>query len=129
MGKTKRVAGRQLETTPAQRLTEAVVAGMKEKKGKDIVIMNLKDTGSNITDFFVICHGESRTQVDALADSVEEEVRKILGEKPVFSEGQGNSEWILLDYINVVVHIFLKDQRDFYGIERFWADAETIHLA
>ncbi len=90
--------------------------------------MNLNATGSKLADYFVICHGDSHTQVSALANSVEEMVFKMNGENPVFKEGHTNAEWILLDYINVVVHIFQKEQRDFYGIERFWADAETRNI-
>ncbi len=127
MVKTKRQAGRQPKSELP--LTNAIVKGMLEKKGNDVVIMDLKSAGTSIADYFIICHGDSHTQVDALARSVEEEVFKATGEKPVFSEGRQNSEWILLDYINVVVHIFLREQRDFYGIERFWADAETLKIS
>jgi ribosome-associated protein len=130
MGKVKRLSGAQKqitvpETTP---VVDAVVAGMQEKKGHNIVVMNLKPTGTALADYFVICHGDSRTQVDALARSVEEEVQKLTGESPVFREGLANAEWVLLDYINVVVHIFQLEQREFYGIERFWADAETTNI-
>lgn len=129
MGKTKRVAGKQLLQDSATILADVVTKGIQEKKGKDIVIMDLKSTGSGIADFFVICHADSTTQVDAIANSVEDEVFKTLGERPVFKEGYTNSEWILLDYIDVIVHVFLKEQRDFYGIEKFWADAETKRIA
>jgi ribosome-associated protein len=127
MGKTKRLGKLPESVAIAEPspLVEAVISGIKEKKGHDIVVMNLKATGSTLADYFVICHGDSRTQVAALADSVEETVIKLKGEKPVFKEGHANAEWVLLDYINVVVHIFQKEQREFYGIERFWADAET----
>jgi ribosome-associated protein len=130
MGKTKRIAKapETLAATEFTPLVNAVIAGLKEKKGHEITVMNLKPTGTALADYFIIGHGESHTQVDALARSVEEEVEKLTGEQPVFKEGQQNSEWILLDYINVVVHIFLKEQRDFYGIERFWADAETTNI-
>src|SRR5688572_1453633 len=119
MGKTKRIAKapETLAATEFSPLVNAVIAGLKEKKGHEITVMNLKPTGTALADYFIISHGESHTQVDALARSVEEEVEKLTREQPVFKEGQQNSEWILLDYINVVVHIFLKEQRDFYGIE------------
>lgn len=129
MGKMKRVVERQSQQDPATLLAEIIVKGIQEKKGKEIVVMDLKTTGSGIADFFVICHADSTTQVDAIANSVEDEVFKTIGEKPVFKEGHTNAEWILLDYINVVVHIFQKEQRDFYGIEKFWADAETKRIA
>ena len=127
MGKTKRIAKAPENAVATQfsPLVDAVISGIQEKKGHEIIAMDLKPTGSALADYFIICHGDSNTQVDALARSVEEEVQKLTGEKPVYKEGHTNAEWILLDYINVVVHIFLKEQREFYGIERFWADAET----
>jgi len=127
MGKTKRIA-KAPESAVASEfspLVDAVISGIQEKKGHEIIVMNLKPTGTALADYFVICHGDSHTQVDALARSVEEEVQKLTREKPIYKEGHLNAEWILLDYINVVVHIFQKEQREFYGIERFWADAET----
>ncbi len=127
MGKTKRIAKapESAAATDFSPLVDAVITGIKEKKGHEIIVMDLKPTGTALADYFIICHGDSHTQVDALARSVEEEVQELIGEKPVFKEGHQNAEWILLDYIHVVVHVFLKEQRDFYGIERFWADAET----
>ncbi len=127
MGKTKRLGKlpENVVITETSPLVEAVISGISEKKGHNIVVMNLRATGSTLADYFVVCHGDSRTQVSAIADSVEETVNRIKGENPAFKEGHANAEWILLDYINVVVHIFQKEQREFYGIERFWADAET----
>lgn len=125
MGRTKALKKSGQQKEPANELLNAIVAGIKEKKGHSVVVMNLRSTGSAIADYFVVCHGDSRTQVEAVARSVEEEVFKLTGENPSFREGYANAEWILLDYINIVVHIFEKGQRDFYGIERFWADAET----
>ncbi|MDQ3050014.1 MAG: ribosome silencing factor [Bacteroidota bacterium] len=127
MGKTKRIAKapERAAATDFSPLVNAVITGIKEKKGHEIIVMDLKPTGTALADYFIICHGDSHTQVDALARSVEEEVQELTGERPVFKEGHQNAEWILLDYIHVVVHVFLIEQRDFYGIERFWADAET----
>lgn len=125
MGRPKALkkAGQQKEAP--NELLNAIVEGIKEKKGHSLVVMNLRTAGSAIADYFVVCHGDSKTQVEAIARSVEEVVNKQTGEYPSFREGYANAEWILLDYINIVVHIFEKGQRDFYGIERFWADAET----
>jgi len=130
MGKTKRIAKapETLAATEFSPLVDAIIIGIKEKKGHDITVMNLKPTGTALADYFIICHGDSHTQVDALARSVEDEVQAITAERPEYKEGHLNAEWILLDYIHVVVHIFLKEQRDFYGIERFWADAETTNI-
>ena len=123
MGKVNRLRKEQIKQDNGEILVDAIVSGMQEKKGHNITVLDLKPTGNAPSDFFVICHGDSQTQVVALARSVEEEVEKLIGERPVYREGITNAEWILLDYINVVVHIFLKEQRDFYGIERFWSDA------
>jgi ribosome-associated protein len=106
-------------------LAEIAVKGMQEKKAKEIVCMDLRNVNNSVTDYFVICHGDSNTQVDAIADSVEAEIKKATGEKPWHREGFENAEWILLDYVNVVVHVFQKTQRDFYRLEALWADAET----
>ena len=109
-------------------LSEIIVKGIQEKKGKEIITLNLKQLKNTVCDYYVICHGNSRTQVSAIADSVDEYVRKINGDKPWRIEGQTNAEWILLDYINVVVHVFLGETREFYQLEKLWADAEVKHF-
>ncbi|MDQ3193019.1 MAG: ribosome silencing factor [Bacteroidota bacterium] len=106
-------------------LAEIAVKGMQEKKAKDIVCLDLRKVHNAVSDFFIICHGDSNTQVDAIAGSVEHEIKKALGEGPWHREGFENAEWILLDYVNVVVHVFQKEHRDFYRLEALWADAET----
>ena len=110
-------------------MRDQIVSGMQEKKAKEIVCIDLRNIKNAIADFFVICHADSKTHVEAIADSVEEYILKHTGEKPYHEEGAANAEWILLDYINVVVHIFQHEQRDFYGIERLWADAEIQQIA
>jgi len=105
-------------------LAETIVAAMQEKKAKNITIMDLKKIGSRICDYFVICHATSNTQVDAIAHSVEDYVRKNIGEKPWHTEGFENSEWILVDYVDVVAHVFQEEKRSFYNIEELWADAD-----
>ena len=110
-------------------LSEAVIRGMQEKKGHDIITLDLKKTGNSVADCFIICHGESTTQVDALARSIEEQVYKELKEDPAHKEGFQNLEWVILDYFNVVALIFVKEQREFYGVERLWADAEIKKVA
>ena len=127
MSKAKKAVAEIREPSMAELLHNAVVEGLQEKKGKDIVSLNLTNVNSAVADYFVICHADSKTQVEALARSVEEVSEKMTHENPWHKEGAGNSEWILLDYINVVVHIFIKEKRDFYGIERLWADADIIH--
>jgi ribosome-associated protein len=105
-------------------LAAIAVEGIQEKKGKEIVSLDLRNIKNSVSDVFVICHAESKNQVEAIARSVEEEIFKKTGEDPWHKEGFENAEWILLDYINIVVHIFQQSKRDFYGIERLWADAE-----
>jgi ribosome-associated protein len=106
----------------AEKLLKSVVKGIFEKKGLDVVKIDLRKLESRITDYFVICHGTSVTQVDSLCDSVEDIVRKEAGEKPIHVEGLENCFWVLIDYGNVVVHIFLEEYRNFYSLESLWAD-------
>ena len=105
-------------------LSETIVKGMQEKKATDIVVMDLRKVKNAVADFFVICSGNSDKQLDAIADSVDQEVYKALKENPWQTEGKNNKEWMLLDYIDVVVHVFRKDRRDFYALERLWGDAD-----
>lgn len=106
-------------------LTDAVLNGLQEKKAIDIVVLDLRGLSGVVADVFIVCEGNSSTQVEALARSVEETVEKEIGEKPTHIEGTKNAQWVLIDYISVVVHIFQPEQRTYYGIERLWADAET----
>ncbi len=112
----------------AQELSKVIVKGMEEKKASDIVVMDLRGLKNSFTDFFVICSGNSDTQIESISDSVESEVQKTNQEKPWRSEGKNNREWILMDYVNVVVHIFLKDKRSFYGLEDLWGDAKVTNI-
>ena len=109
-------------------LTELVIKALQEKKGHEIVCLDLRLLKTAVADMFIICHGDSTTQVDALARSVEELIYKETGENPMYKEGTENAQWILIDYINVVIHIFQKEFRDYYGIERLWADAQVRHV-
>jgi ribosome-associated protein len=109
-------------------LSELVVKGMAEKKGLDIAILDLRKVKNSITDFFVICSGNSDTQIDALANSVEDEVYKISKTEPWQKEGKANGEWILIDYVDVVAHIFNKERRKHYDLEELWGDAEVTYL-
>jgi ribosome-associated protein len=105
-------------------LVQNVVKGMQEKKAEGITVLNLEKINSSIADFFVICSATNDRQVGAIADSIEDEVHKAIKEWPWHVEGKENKEWVLLDYINVVVHVFNKDKKDFYGLEELWGDAE-----
>ncbi len=105
-------------------ISEIAVHGIQEKKGNDIVRLDLRNLHSPVADYFVICHAGSSNQVKAIALSVEEEVYKALKQDPWRKEGLQHGEWILLDYIDVVVHIFKTEKREYYGIEDLWGDAE-----
>jgi ribosome-associated protein len=108
----------------SNKLSKTVIQGMQERKGKDIVCLDLTNVKNAICDYFIICHCDSDKHVTAVADSVIEEADKKHDELPWHKEGYENSEWILLDYSNVIVHIFIKEKRDFYKIEQLWADAK-----
>jgi ribosome-associated protein len=110
---------------PSSKLINSIIKGLEEKKGFDIKSMDLTQISNAVTGVFVICSGNSTTQVDALADSVLEQVYKATKEKPWHTEGFENKEWILIDFVDVVVHIFLPEQREFYGLEELWADAKV----
>lgn len=112
----------------AENLNKYIVKGIQEKKGTNIVILNLKGIGSAVADYFILCTGNSDTQVDAITNSIEKEVLLGAEENPWHREGLKNREWILLDYVTVVVHIFKDDVRSFYGLEELWGDAEIIEV-
>ncbi|MDB5158580.1 MAG: ribosome silencing factor RsfS [Mucilaginibacter sp.] len=105
-------------------ISELAIHGIQEKKGNDIVRLDLRNIHSSVTDYFVVCHADSATQVKAIANSIEEEIYKALKQDPWRKEGLEYGEWILLDYVNVVIHVFRTDKREYYGVEDLWGDAE-----
>ncbi|MDP4680429.1 MAG: ribosome silencing factor [Cyclobacteriaceae bacterium] len=113
----------------SESLCDLVVRGMTEKKGTDIRVLDLRKVKNAIADFFVICSANSDSQIDAISDSVELEVFKATQNKPWKSEGQVNKEWILIDYVDVVAHVFKKDKREFYCLEELWGDAKITEVA
>jgi ribosome-associated protein len=112
------------EQNPDKKLFETIIEAIKEKKGKNIVSINLQKIENTLFDFFVICHGESKTQVGAIAEAVELKTREEFGLRPAHLEGMQNAQWILIDYQGIVVHVFLEQQREFYRLEDLWADGE-----
>ena len=112
----------------SEKLSDVIVKGMLEKKAADIVIMDLRKIKNAVADFFVICSGNSDKQLDAISDSIDAEVFKTLKENPWHTEGKNNKEWMILDYISVVSHIFRKDRRQFYSLEKLWGDAEITEI-
>lgn len=116
------------DTITSSQLCELAVKGMLEKKAQDITVLDLREVKNAIADYFVICSGTSDTQVDSISKSIEEEVFKDSGQSPWHTEGQQNREWILLDYLDVVCHVFQKEKRAFYDLEGFWGDAKIQHI-
>jgi len=105
-------------------IVQAILKGMLEKKAKDPVVLRFGRLNTAVCDAFVICHGTSRTQIEAIADAVVVEVKKERNEPPWHKEGFENAEWILIDYSSVVVHIFQDSRRNFYNLEQLWGDAK-----
>ena len=112
----------------SEKLCDAIVKGMQEKKAADILVMDLRKVKNAVADFFVICSGGSDKQLDAIAESVDQEVYKAVQENPWHVEGKNNKEWVLLDYFDVVAHVFRKDRREFFALEKLWGDAEIIEI-
>jgi len=120
------VSEKTLEATEV--LKEEIIKGIQEKKGLEITCLNLAKINSTVCDYFVVCHGTSNTHINAIAESVEEQVTKHTGLKPRRKEGFANAEWILLDYLDVVVHVFQEHVREYYNLEDLWADAPAVKI-
>lgn len=117
------MAGKKVKSA-SEMLAAIVTEGIFEKKGEDVVTIDLRKMHNAVADFFVVCHAGSRAQVEAIADSVQMEVKKAVGHNVWKKEGFENAEWVLLDYVDVVVHIFQETARKYYRLEDLWADAE-----
>lgn len=111
----------------ADELIEVISEALLSVKAENIVKLDVRKI-TTLTDYFIVCHALSDTQVKALADRVTEDTKKKFGEYVWRKEGHNTNRWIVLDYVNVVVHIFLRDMREFYGIERMWSDAEVTEI-
>ncbi|MDC7998528.1 MULTISPECIES: ribosome silencing factor [Gilvibacter] len=109
-------------------LITQIIRGIEEVKGQDIEILDLREIENTVCDYFIICNGTSNTQVNAIVNSVQKSVSKELREKPWHTEGTENAEWVLIDYVHVVVHVFQKHIREFYDIEGLWGDAHSIKI-
>jgi ribosome-associated protein len=104
------------------------IKGIEEVKGENISILDLREIENTVCDYFIICEGGSNTQVSAISGSIQKNVSKSLKDKPWHVEGESNAEWILLDYVNVVVHVFQKQVREFYNLEGLWGDAKITNI-
>lgn len=105
-----------------------ILDAIKEKKGKQLVSIDLRKVSNSIADYFVICHAESTTQVDAITEGIEDKLRKEAKIKAHHVEGRDNKQWILLDYFDTLVHVFLEEKRGFFNLEELWADGEIEHI-
>ena len=112
----------------ADQIVSEIIKGIEEVKGQEIQILDLRDIENTVCDYFVICSGTSNTKVNAIVNSVQKLVSKRLREKPWHIEGSDNAEWVLMDYVHVVVHVFQKHIREFYDIEGLWGDAKSVSI-
>ncbi|WP_296386514.1 ribosome silencing factor [Winogradskyella sp.] len=116
------------ENTNADQLITTIIGGIEEVKGKEIIILDLREIENTVCDYFIVCEGTSNTQVNAIVNSIQKQVSKTLKDKPWHIEGTDNAEWVLMDYVNVVVHVFQKHIREYYDIESLWGDAKTTQI-
>jgi len=118
----------QKKQAETDQLITQIIQGIEDTKGQDIEILDLREIENTVCDYFIICNGTSNTQVNAIVNAIQKSVSKSLKEKPWHIEGSENSEWILMDYIDVVVHVFQKHIREFYDIEGLWGDAKSVKI-
>jgi len=116
------------ETVSSDILITTILKGIEEVKGNDIDILDLREIENTVCDYFIICNGTSNTQVNAIVSSIQKIVSKEIKDKPWHVEGTENAEWVLMDYVNVVVHVFQKHIREFYDIEGLWGDAKITSI-
>ncbi|HSP11111.1 MAG TPA: ribosome silencing factor [Salegentibacter sp.] len=114
--------------TNSDQLIAHIIKGIEEVKGNEIDILDLREIENTVCDYFIICSGTSNTQVNAIVNSIQKTVSKSLKDKPWHIEGSENAEWVLMDYVNVVVHVFQKHIREFYDIESLWGDAKITSI-
>lgn len=115
------------KTADSQKLIEAISEGLLDKKAEEITILDVHEL-TTLADKFVICHASTDVQIKAIADSVVKQTKEQLNEKPWKEEGRDSRRWVILDYVNVVVHIFKKELREYYALEKMWNDAEVIKV-
>ena len=120
----EKVKGKKSKEISSKELNDLIVGLIQDRKGKEIVSLDLQEIVEAVTDYFVVCRGDSTTQVRAIVDHIDEEMEKKHGIKPYHIEGKNFGEWCLLDYGSVVVHVFTQEKRDFYQLEQLWCDAK-----
>lgn len=112
----------------SKKLCDTIVEGMQENKAKEITVLDLRKISGAVCDFFVICSGESYTQVDGISSAIQRHTRSEIQERPWHVEGKNGSQWVLLDYVDVVAHVFGRELREFYDLEDLWADAKITRI-
>lgn len=113
--------------TSNSKIYKSIIRAIQDKKGENIVALDLRKISEAVADFFIICEADSGTQVKAIADSVEEKVKEVTGEIPYRAEGRKVLQWVLIDYVDIVVHVFMPENRKFYQLEEMWSDAKKIN--
>jgi ribosome-associated protein len=109
-------------------LITEIIKGIEDVKGENISILDLREIENTVCEYFIVCDGNSNTQVNAISGSIQKKVSKSLKDKPWHVEGENNAEWVLLDYVNIVVHVFQKQVREFYNLEGLWGDAKITNI-
>lgn len=117
-----------MKSTTTETLLKIITDAIEDKKGEDIVVIDLRHIDGAITNYFVICTGNSPAQVEAIAQQVGDKCRDVAGEKPVGVNGLGTDQWVAIDFVDIIVHIFLPDAREFYDLENLWEDAKRIEV-
>lgn len=107
----------------SSKIYKTIIKAIQDKKGENIISLDLRKIPEAVADFFVICEATNQPQIRAISDAVEDQVKKVCGENPYRHEGKQNLQWVLIDYVNIVVHIMLPEQRRFYKLEEMWSDA------
>lgn len=116
------------KSTDADQLITTIIGGIEDVKGKEITILDLREIENTVCDYFIVCEGTSNTQVNAIVNVIQKKVSKALKDNPWHVEGEENAEWVLIDYVNVVVHVFQKHIREYYDIENLWGDAKITQI-
>ncbi|MEI9944110.1 MAG: ribosome silencing factor [Chitinophagaceae bacterium] len=109
--------------TKSSKIIKTIITAIQDKKGQNIISLDLRKITEAVTDFFIICEADNQPQVRAIAENVEHMVLEECGEKPYHHEGYGTLQWVLIDYVNVVIHVMLPENRKFYQLEEMWSDA------
>lgn len=129
MSRTTAASYSSLPDAYLEQLNALIIEGIRDKKGKNIVQLDLRKLGDAPADFFIICEGDSSTHIKAISDSIYKKLKEELHTMPSHTEGSLNARWILMDYFNTIVHVFYPETRHFYDLEQLWGDAEITEFA